>query len=186
MVGLHLVVGITLALGGRDDSELLEVSPVATVDSVRILQRQFERLDKLDATPIPTPASTAEATPSSTPIWEEETTPVQSVVQSTDPYSDCSLGPIEQLICSYDWDDATAIRVARCESGVSTLGVLDGSWASNQGNYGVFEINEVHAKGIPDFWEHWMVPEFNVAWAYGIWLGRENEGRNGWLQWGCY
>jgi len=99
----------------------------------------------------------------------------------------CERGPIERIVCSYDWDDATAIRTFSCESGTDPVtGVMDGAYAVGNGSYGVAQIQDVHAAGIPDFWEHWMIPEFNIAWAYGIWRDWQNRGLNGWLQWTCY
>ena len=99
----------------------------------------------------------------------------------------CDAGPIERIVCAYDWDDATAIRTFSCESGTDPVtGVMDGAYAVGNGSYGVAQIQDVHAAGIPDFWEHWMIPEFNIAWAYGIWRDWQNRGLNGWLQWTCY
>jgi hypothetical protein len=46
-------------------------------------------------------------------------------------------------------------------------------------NYGLFQLSDIHARAIPDFWEHWMIPEFNVAWAFGFY----SDG--GWSPWGC-
>lgn len=63
---------------------------------------------------------------------------------------------------------------------------MDGAWAVGAGSYGVAQIQDVHAANMPDFWEHWMIPKFNVAWAYGIWKDWQDRGLNGWLQWMCY
>lgn len=79
------------------------------------------------------------------------------------------------------------MRIARAESGVDSAGMLDGAWAVGAGSYGVFQLQaSAHAAGIPDFWEHWMMPEYNVAWAYLIWADREAQGRDGWAQWSTY
>lgn len=178
-MGLYLTVGFAPTLRGNDE---------ATLASTSYYIPQW-KVAQLDPSPVPTTEPTLEtATPGSTPIQAEEDAAQEPLVPIPEADTDCSLGPIEQLICSYDWDHGTALRVARCESGVNAVGVLDGALAvSAGGDYGVYQLHaEAHAPGIPDFWEHWMLPEYNIAWAYGIWAGRQSVGGNGWLQWSCY
>jgi hypothetical protein len=89
-------------------------------------------------------------------------------------------GSIESLICGYDWDCAAAIAVAGCESGYNRDGQLDGAWAIGGGaNYGIFQLNVIHAYRWLDFWEAWHIPEKNIAWAYEIWS------ESGWDPWAC-
>lgn len=82
--------------------------------------------------------------------------------------------PIEQLICSYPWDCSTALRIAGCESG------YDPSATSPTGDYGLFQINQIHASKWPDFWESWMVAERNAQYAWEIYADQF------WYPWSCY
>lgn len=86
---------------------------------------------------------------------------------------------IEAIICALPWPCQQAINVAACESGRDMQGRLDGSWATNGNNYGLFQINSIHANKWPDFWDHWMDPTRNAQFAYDIWLAQ------GWWPWDC-
>lgn len=79
---------------------------------------------------------------------------------------------ITGTICSFGWNCAQAIAVARCESGLNP-------WAQNAGNYGLFQINSVHARKFTNFWNSWMDPYGNSQMAYQIWSVQ------GWSPWAC-
>ena len=76
---------------------------------------------------------------------------------------------LEAIVCSYSWPCDQALDVARCESGVDRAGRLDGIFATSGSSYGLFQLNGIHARRFPDFWEKWMDPVTNVPWAYQIW-----------------
>jgi hypothetical protein len=86
---------------------------------------------------------------------------------------------IEAIICALPWPCQQAINVAACESGRDIQGRLDGNWASNGNNYGLFQINGIHAGRWPDFWTSWMDPAKNAQWAYEIYA------QQGWAPWDC-
>jgi hypothetical protein len=85
----------------------------------------------------------------------------------------------EAIVCSKPWPCAEAIKVASCESGLDRRGRLDGNWARNGNNYGLFQINSVHADRWPTFYQDWMDPVRNTEWAFEIWL------TSGWGPWEC-
>jgi Lysozyme like domain len=85
----------------------------------------------------------------------------------------------EAIVCSEPWPCGEAIAVAACESGTDANGRLDGNWATNGGNYGLYQINAIHAGNWPDFWENWMNPERNAEWAFELWS------HEGWAPWGA-
>jgi hypothetical protein len=85
----------------------------------------------------------------------------------------------EAMICSKPWPCAEAISVASCESGLDRKGRLDGNWATNGNNYGLFQINSVHSDSWPDFYQDWMDPVKNTEWAFEIWS------KSGWRPWEC-
>jgi hypothetical protein len=85
----------------------------------------------------------------------------------------------EAIICSKPWPCAEAIEVASCESGLDRHGRLDGNWAKNGNNYGLFQINSIHSYRWPDFYQDWMDPVKNTEWAFEIWS------RSGWVPWEC-
>ena len=77
------------------------------------------------------------------------------------------------------WPCAEAIAVAACESGRDLSGRLDGNRATNGNNYGLFQINGIHAWRWPDFYEAWMDPVRNTQFAFEIWS------ESGWGPWSC-
>jgi hypothetical protein len=80
---------------------------------------------------------------------------------------------IEALVCTYAWPCGEALKVMWCESGGRP-------WVIGRGvNYGLFQMNQVHARNIGDFWTSWMEPAKNIEWAYSLWA------RAGWRPWGC-
>ncbi len=85
----------------------------------------------------------------------------------------------EAIICSKPWPCSQAIEVASCESGLNRNGRLDGNWATNGNNYGLFQINSIHANKWPDFFQDWMDPVKNTEWAFEIWS------KSGWAPWEC-
>ena len=126
------------------------------------------RMERLDApAPTPTPAPTPEPTPVPTP--PPPPTPAPTPV----PVSAMPRTEIDALVCTYSWPCDQALRVMWCESGGR-------AWAIGRGvNYGLFQINQVHASRFGGFWETWMDPATNISWAYQIWS------RQGWRPWGC-
>jgi hypothetical protein len=89
------------------------------------------------------------------------------------------VGAIRELICSYGWDCAEALGVvygnARCPHGEST----GNPNAFNAGNYGLFQINAVHAAKVGGPLEWLFDPAVNVRVAYEIWSDQ------GWGPWAC-
>jgi hypothetical protein len=83
------------------------------------------------------------------------------------------------MICAMPWPCAEAIAVASCESGRDMNGLLDGNWATNGNNFGLFQINSVHASKWPDFYDNWMDPTRNIQFAFEIWSD------SGWYPWHC-
>jgi len=77
------------------------------------------------------------------------------------------------MVCAYSWNCTEALKVMWCESGGRPTAIGGGA------NYGLFQINQIHAKKFPGFWELWSDPASNIAWAHQIWSGR------GWAAWGC-
>jgi hypothetical protein len=82
-------------------------------------------------------------------------------------------GEIENLICAYAWNCATAIRIARCESSLRPDAI-------GAGSFGLFQLSSIHQNRFPGFWDFWMNAEQNVAWAYQIWLEQN------WYPWSCF
>jgi len=76
-------------------------------------------------------------------------------------------------VCTYGWSCEQALRVMWCESGGKP-------WTIGRGvNYGLFQVNQIHARRIPDFWTAWMDAAKNTHWAYALWA------RQGWKPWAC-
>jgi len=86
---------------------------------------------------------------------------------------------LEALVCSYPWPCEEALAVARCESGVDRSGRLDGAFARSGSNYGLFQINAIHAWRWAGFWTSWMDPAQNAQWAFELWS------EQGWRPWAC-
>jgi hypothetical protein len=124
--------------------------------------------------PAPDPAPLAVAAAAEAP--QPAPDPAPKAAASPSPMPE---GGFEAIICSKPWPCAEAIAVASCESGLDRNGRLDGNWATNGNNYGLFQINGVHADLWPDFFENWMDPVKNTEWAYEIWS------KSGWRPWSC-
>ncbi len=128
---------------------------------------------------IPAPSATAEPTPAPTPeapAPAPEPEPVAVLAAAATPVPPDGL---EGIICSKPWPCDEAIAVASCESGTDRNGRLDGNWATNGNNFGLFQINGIHADRWPDFYTSWMDPVKNIEWAYEIWSV------SGWRPWSC-
>lgn len=76
------------------------------------------------------------------------------------------------LICAAPWPCEEALRVSWCESRWDPL-------AYRTGNYGLFQVNQVHWARVGGDLEQLYDPEVNVRVAYEIW--REQ----GWTPWAC-
>jgi Lysozyme like domain len=130
---------------------------------------------------ISSPAASAEPTPAPalapTPEAPQPThEPVAVLAAAATPVPPDGL---EGIVCSKPWPCDQAIAVASCESGLDRNGRLDGNWATNGNNYGLFQINGIHADLWPDFDASWMDPVKNTEWAFEIWSA------NGWRPWSC-
>jgi hypothetical protein len=124
----------------------------------------------------PTPAPTVAPTPAPTPRVTPALKPVAVAAAAATP---APTDGFEGIICSKDWPCGEAIAVASCESGTDDSGRLDGNWATNGNNYGLFQINGIHADLWPDFYTSWMDPVKNTEWAFEIWSV------SGWRPWSC-
>ena len=81
-------------------------------------------------------------------------------------------GRPDALISAYPWPYAEALAVARCENRE-----LDPSIISDSGDYGIFQINEVHAARVAGDLSRLLIAEVNVRVAYEIWS------KEGWVPW---
>lgn len=77
---------------------------------------------------------------------------------------------LEQLICSYPWNCTMAMRVARCESTMNPR-------AYAAGNYGLFQVNGIHASQYQVSVDQLYDPVTNVRIAYDLYQ------RRGWQPW---
>jgi hypothetical protein len=126
------------------------------------------------ASAAPTPARTVAPTPAPTPAPAAAPVAVAGAAATPAPADG-----LEAIICSKAWPCGEAIAVASCESGTGDNGRLDGNWATNGNNYGLFQINGIHADLWPDFYTAWMDPVKNTEWAFEIWSA------SGWRPWSC-
>ena len=128
----------------------------------------------VDETPIPvaTPPVLVVSQPVVRSVPDEPTVlPTKGV---SEPAIVSNVGDIESTICGYSWDCGTALRIARCESGLRPDAVsYDGS------SFGLFQIWQGHAYRWPDFWQAWADPARNTAWAHELWS------EQGWWPWAC-
>jgi len=90
------------------------------------------------------------------------------------------IGDVEELICSYDWDDRLMVAIAKAENGYGMYGSwgADRQYPESNGTVstGIFMINSVH--GIP--LEELIDVEKNIAHAYKIW---KSSGITAWGVW---
>jgi len=76
------------------------------------------------------------------------------------------------LVTAYDWPVEEVLAVMRCESG----GRAD---AYNAGNYGLMQINAIHAARVGGDLQSLFDPAVNLRVAYDIWADQ------GWEPWAC-
>lgn len=69
-----------------------------------------------------------------------------------------------------------AIAIATCESKL-TASEIGGPNFNGSYDYGLFQLNEIHAAKWPEFWEMWADPYWNTAKAYELWVDQ------GWRPW---
>jgi len=129
------------------------------------IARQEQR-DQPPPTPTPPPAPAPVPEPTPAP-------PAAPPAPTAIPFPQLSKAEIQTLVCTYPWPCEQALKVMWCESGGKP-------WAIGRGaNYGLYQINHVHARRIPDFWTAWMNPAKNIEWGYALWA------RQGWKPWAC-
>jgi len=93
---------------------------------------------------------------------------------------------IQAIICAYDWDCDSALRIVygptvTCPTGES--GGRVNAVNPDGTSFGLFQLFAlVWARVFPDFWENWMKPEWNTAKAYIIY---ERAGHS-FSPWSCY
>jgi len=80
---------------------------------------------------------------------------------------------VKGIVCAYDWDCGTALRIVWCESRGDASATSGTSW-------GLFQLWAGHAGRWPDFWDNWADPYWNTARAYELWQ------EQGWGPWECY
>jgi hypothetical protein len=173
-----VVLGAAAYLGLGDSTHVAAVTPPSPSSDLNtslgnnvlsIGSHSRNSLVKTDGTPTPAPAPpAAELQPPARTVRSAANAAIQT-------YTD----GFEAIICSKPWPCAQAIEVASCESGLDRNGRLDGNWATNGNNYGLFQINSVHADNWPDFYQDWMDPVKNTEWAFEIWS------KSGWAPWEC-
>jgi hypothetical protein len=141
----------------------------ATDDLERLFEKETKYLadSSLPAPVTPTPPTTPTPAPPAPPSPSPTVAP--QVAAAYIPPA----GSLEALICSYAWPCQEALHVKWCES--------RGNWDTigAGANYGGFQINAVHAGRFPGFWESWMDPAQNTAWAFQLWS------EQGWRPWAC-
>lgn len=77
----------------------------------------------------------------------------------------------DDLVCSYQWSCAQALRIMWCESSGRP-------WVIDKGNYGLMQINRIHAAEFADGDPNkFLNPEFNVEVAHILYQ------RHGWQPW---
>ena len=193
IVALALTLGAYLGLGkGSHIETAAAFEPIPNLAAVSGADASFQDLYSFRTTPsdarlappaapttapVPTPVVAGEvASPPPPPPTPQATPTPPPVVRA--PVAIPADG-IEAIICALPWPCEQAIAVAACESGRNMAGRLDGNYATNGNNYGLFQINGVHASRWPDFYQDWMDPAKNAQWAYEIWA------QQGWYPWDC-
>lgn len=183
--GVHTTSAISSApLTSFQNSALAQAEARAIDDlEAKAFARELaeNRTSRLSPPAAPTPAPVQE-TPAPTPIPTPEPPPPPPAETRTPAVAqviEYPAGSLEAIICSMPWPCGEAISVASCESGLDRNGNLDGNWATNGDNHGLFQINSIHAYRWPDYWTAWMDPVRNTQFAYDIWA------ESGWRPWHC-
>jgi soluble lytic murein transglycosylase-like protein len=94
-------------------------------------------------------------------------------ITSNPPAVGAQAGRWRALVARYPWPVGEALSVLRCESGGDAT-------AYRSGNYGLFQINAIHAWRVAGNLRALFDPETNVRVAFDIW--RDNAG---WRPWAC-
>lgn len=198
-VGLGLVVLIAWA-GYRDEAGMTRVETVATTSTTRATTTTSTTLDPDRGWPADWLSEReigliawslhldhlAEAEPEPVPEVDAssmaiEQTPSGEIVVTNPPEAPIEAvpeGELEALICSYDWDCGTALRVAACESTMNPGAISPG------GDMGLMQVNPVHRGRVADMgyeWEHLLDPAVNLEVAWSIYA----DAGHSWRPWSC-
>ncbi len=182
-IGLDGDSGITSSVATQVDSSMSREQKLSALvledrgDSLASVDRSARVAAAHPSPPAaPTPAPVPE-TPAPTavpaPVPTAVPTPAVAAV------AEQPAGTFESMICAMPWPCGEAVSVASCESGLDRNGFLDGNWATNGNNYGLFQINSIHSGRWPDFFDNWMDPSRNIQFAFEIWS------ESGWRPWHC-
>lgn len=82
----------------------------------------------------------------------------------------------DDLVCSYSWDCGRALRVMFCES-------TNNPRAYAAGNYGLMQINAIHASRAGGSLEALYDPETNIDIAHQLYLAARAQGGTGFEPW---
>jgi len=176
-----LLVGLVI-IGGQDvemPQMRQEERPVSAREMSRL--RTWGVREGVDeTTPLVASALVAEGTPS--PVGADvdvrEPDASQLVVGEVEVRVVDVPTTIEALIRALDWDDETALRIARCESGLRSDAI---SWDGT--SYGVMQLYAPIWAGVfPEFWSRWDSAEWNIAVAYQIYV----RAGYSWWPWACW
>ena len=128
--------------------------------------RTWNVREGVDETPIPvaTPPVLVVSQPVVRSVPDEPTVlPTKGV---SEPAIVSNVGDIESTICGYSWDCGTALRIARCESGLRPDAI---SWDGT--SFGIMQLYAPIWAGVfPEFWDMWMDAEWNIARAWEIYV----------------
>lgn len=90
--------------------------------------------------------------------------------------------PVRDVVCTYPWDCATAMRIVDCETG----GTWDPNAVGNSGERGWFQIASVHWDKPQCDPVRLFDPVYNTACAYFVYAGDAETPGQGWNPWSCY
>lgn len=83
---------------------------------------------------------------------------------------------VVEIVCAYDWDCGTAVRIADCETG----GTFDPYAVGAEDERGWYQIRFNHWDKPQCNPDYLFDPAYNTACAYSIWV------ESGWSPWSCY
>lgn len=130
-------------------------------------------LSALIVLPIHSPAPLPEASDLLSGVLDSAVPKLDSVYGRMERPAPPTVSGIEALICArFTTNCAAAVRVARCESTLNPR-------AYNAGNYGLFQINAVHARRVSGDLTSLYDAATNVRVAHAIWS------EQGWRPWAC-